>query len=92
MVGITLQCTAHSSHLEQPASLTPQFVPKHACSAKLDAMECKQGELAATVGDMRADVAAQGSALQGIGKACSQLLQVGEGPACSRRRVGFREG
>lgn len=42
-------------------------------------MEGRQGKLAAAVGSLQADVSAQGSALQGLGQTCSQLLQVGTG-------------
>lgn len=73
---------AHTSpHCAFAAACKPHtyLLPVQAYSTKLDAMEGRQGKLAAAVGSLQADVSAQGSALQGLGQTCSQLLQVGTG-------------
>ena len=54
-----------------------------ACSSKLEAVDGKQGELAAAVEHLQTDFAAQEQALEGIGKTCAQLLQVGAAHATS---------
>jgi len=42
-------------------------------------MDGRQAALAGTLGGLQTDVAAHGESLEGIGKTCTQLLQVGAG-------------